>query len=380
MWLPLKLGDLLSLEYGKALARPLRTEHGSVVVAGSNGSDGFHDLALVKGPGIVVGRKGSAGKVTWIDSDFWPIDTTFYVEHDSAVTNIRWLYHLLQSKKLERLNKATGVPGLTRNDAYAEPCLLPPPTEQARIAALLDEVDGLRVLQREADTQIARLRSALFLKTFGDPIVNPNKFRKKRLAELIRLKSGNFLPAKDMAPDGAFAVYGGNGVNGRHDQYMFEEPAVILGRVGVYCGAVHYSEPKAWITDNALYVSEKLLPLEDQYLVAALEQANLNQYAGRAGQPLISGNRIYPVEILVPPQELQLEFSKSVADLQTLDVARANASTRLDTLWDVLMSRAFSGHLTAKWRADHIEELLAEMEEQARALGFPLRSEAEVQP
>jgi type I restriction enzyme S subunit len=168
-WLPTKLSCLLTLEYGKALPRHSRVETGSVPVAGSNGSDGFHDTAMVHGPGIVVGRKGSAGKVTWFDSDFWPIDTTYFVQHDPRITNMRWLYYLLQSKKLERLNKTTGVPGLNRNDAYAESCLLPPPKEQSRIVELLDEADRLRRLRRGAETKASRILPTLFERTFGKP-------------------------------------------------------------------------------------------------------------------------------------------------------------------------------------------------------------------
>ena len=191
------------------------------------------------------------------------------------------------------------------------------------------------------------------------------------------MRSGDFLSSKDMAPNGTFPVYGGNGINGYHDTFMFEERRVVLGRVGVYCGVVCLSEPRAWITDNALYVSE-LEPLDDYYLAAALTQANLNQYAGRAGQPLISGSRIYPIEILVPDFDRQLDFSRKVESLTALGLVRESSSTRLEHLWDTMMNRAFSGHLTAKWREAHMKGLLAEMEDQAQELNLPMPQEAAV--
>lgn len=376
IWIPAKLGQLLTLEYGKALPRSERVETGAVPVAGSNGCDGNHDTALVEGPGVVVGRKGSAGKVTWFDTGFWPIDTTYFVRHEPKVASLRWLYYLLRFKKLERLSKTTGVPGLNRNDAYAEACMLPAPKEQHRIVQLLDEADRLRQLRGQADARAARILPALFLDMFGHPSANPRGFERKPLGELIRVKSGNFLPTKDMAVDGQFPVYGGNGVSGHHDSYMFDDRKVVIGRVGAYCGVVHYSQPKAWITDNALYVSEKLSPLDDRYLIAALEQADLNQYAGRAGQPLISGSRIYPIEVLDPPPELQRRFALSVEEVDEISGRTATASKSLDCLWEVLMRHAFTGHLTAKWREPRMKELLAEMEAQARLLNVPLTIEA----
>lgn len=251
---------------------------------------------------------------------------------------------------------------------------IPAPKEQSRIVELLDEADRLRRLRREADAKAARILPALFLKMFGDSATNPKGLRKEPLGKLIKVKSGNFLPAKDMVPNGLFPVYGGNGINGYHDSYMFDDRKIVLGRVGVYCGVVHYSEPKAWVTDNSLYISEKLEPLDDYYLVAALKNANLNQYAGRAGQPLISGSRIYPVEILVPPEDMQSCFSRSVDNILSLDKVKSVASNRIDQFWDVLMDHAFSGQLTAKWREAHMKELLAEMEQQSCALNLTLES------
>jgi type I restriction enzyme S subunit len=289
----------------------------------------------------------------------------------------RYLAYALQffTPDIGCLAGSTTFKEVSRSSLRAFRIPLPPLSEQHRIAKLLDEADRLRRLRREADAKAARILPALFLKMFGDPATNPKGLAKKPLGNLIKVRSGNFLPAKDMAAGGVYPVYGGNGVSGYHDSFMFEERKIVLGRVGAYCGAVHYSAPNSWITDNALYVSEKQEPFEDHYLIAALEQANLNQYAGRAGQPLISGSRIYPVEILVPPDSMQRAFSKSVASLLDLDQSRASASTHLDQLWDVLMSRAFSGQLTAKWREAHMKELLAEMEQQARALNLPVALE-----
>ena len=78
-WEVKKLGDFVELAYGKALKADDRRD-GKVSVFGSGGICGYHDKALVKGPGIIVGRKGNVGSVFWSDDDFYPIDTVFYVK------------------------------------------------------------------------------------------------------------------------------------------------------------------------------------------------------------------------------------------------------------------------------------------------------------
>jgi len=81
-WEVKKLGDLLELAYGKALKAEDRQE-GTVPVYGSNGQVGLHDERLVAGPGIIVGRKGNPGIVTWTPTDFFAIDTTFSIDPGS---------------------------------------------------------------------------------------------------------------------------------------------------------------------------------------------------------------------------------------------------------------------------------------------------------
>lgn len=109
---------------------------------------------------------------------------------------------------------------------------LPPPSEQRRIVEILDQADALRKKRAEADKIADRILPALFYKMFGDPATNPKDLRKKKLGDLIKVRSGAFLPAKSMAPDGQYPVYGGNGINGYHSEFMFDMPKIVLGRVG----------------------------------------------------------------------------------------------------------------------------------------------------
>ena len=75
-WKVVRMEDIFSLEYGRGLTEKDR-ERGNYPVYGSNGIVGFHSKYLVRGPGIIVGRKGTIGAATWSDKDFWPIDTTY---------------------------------------------------------------------------------------------------------------------------------------------------------------------------------------------------------------------------------------------------------------------------------------------------------------
>ena len=138
-WPVMPLGEVLRLEYGEPLREDARVP-GPVVVYGSSGPIGSHNVAVVRGPGIVVGRKGSIGRVSWTTHDFYPIDTTYYVTANYERADLRWIYHTLSRENLARLSRATGVPGLNRDDVLRLVRPIPPIDEQRAIAAAVDAV------------------------------------------------------------------------------------------------------------------------------------------------------------------------------------------------------------------------------------------------
>ena len=111
------LGEILTLNYGRALPERDRIP-GEYRVYGSGGDVGSHNESLVKGPGIIVGRKGTIGSVTWSDSDFFPIDTTYYATINDPSISLKFAFYLLKSLPLGSMNTDSAVPGLNRNNAY----------------------------------------------------------------------------------------------------------------------------------------------------------------------------------------------------------------------------------------------------------------------
>jgi type I restriction enzyme, S subunit len=118
-WEVKKLGDVIELAYGKGLRKAERAG-GPIPVYGSSGVVGYHNEALVEGPGIIVGRKGNVGSVFWCDTDFYPIDTTYFVR---TVLSLHYVYYNLRHQNF--LNNDAAVPGLSRNQAILLPFVVP---------------------------------------------------------------------------------------------------------------------------------------------------------------------------------------------------------------------------------------------------------------
>lgn len=104
-WIAQELGKIVCFEYGKPLPEKDRID-GPFPVFGSNGIVGKHVESYVEGPGIIVGRKGTAGSVLWSDKNFWPIDTTYFIKSLSH-SDLKYLYYLLISLNLSQLSSTT---------------------------------------------------------------------------------------------------------------------------------------------------------------------------------------------------------------------------------------------------------------------------------
>ena len=172
-WDVVKLGDLIDLAYGKALKEENR-QSGSVPVYGSNGQVGCHNEKLVDGPGIIVGRKGNPGVVTWAPTDFFAIDTTFYVVPKSNCKSLYFLFYALKEHDLAFLGADSAVPGLNKNMVYMSDQLLPS-------SALLDAFDlQLRPLfdriqkSNEQSISLAGLRDTLLPKLISGELPLPD--------------------------------------------------------------------------------------------------------------------------------------------------------------------------------------------------------------
>lgn len=160
-WEVKKLGDILELNYGKALKKEER-RNGEFPVFGSSGIVGYHDTYLVNGPGIIVGRKGNVGSVFWSDEAFFVIDTAYFV---TSSLPLRFLFYALPT--LNFINSDAAVPGLSRNQAYTLEIFVPPANLLSRFCELADTFESqgstlqhkVRNLRRTRDLLLPRLLS-----------------------------------------------------------------------------------------------------------------------------------------------------------------------------------------------------------------------------
>jgi type I restriction enzyme S subunit len=108
----------------------------------SNGILNLHSDWQVAGPGVVTGRSGTIGKVTFVERNYWPHNTALWVTSFKG-NSPKFIFYLYTRIGFERFATGSGVPTLNRNDVHSFEVLIPPTTaEQTAIAAVLTDMDA----------------------------------------------------------------------------------------------------------------------------------------------------------------------------------------------------------------------------------------------
>ena len=303
-------------------------------------------------------------------------------------------YYVISNEFINRLNefqRGSSYPAVKTSTVFDQPIPLPPLPEQRRIAAKLDSLLGklreARTLMDEARVSFALRRAAILHQAFSGKLTAqwraehpeienaevlvhelfkgkrtyskgkhqenisqniPDTWKAVELGTIMNVHSGENLTKSNMIMDGGIPVYGGNGIAGYHNAYNVAQKTIVIGRVGYYCGGVHLTEEKAWITDNAFIVKFSEQQMDVTYLFWLLIYSNLGQTSNSSAQPVISGKTIYPVIVPLPPLSEQREIARRIDSLLGHECAAAgllDMDDELDLLEQSLLSRAFRGEL-----------------------------------
>ena len=166
-WRERRLGDVLRLKRGYDLPKRRRLP-GSVPVVSSSGITDSHLNSKVQGPGVVIGRYGTLGEVHFVAGDYWPLNTTLYVE-DFKGNDPRYVGYLLETIDIRPYSDKAAVPGLNRNHLHEERIqFTSSPSQQRAIAHILGALDDKIELNRRMNETLEAMAQALFRSWFLD--------------------------------------------------------------------------------------------------------------------------------------------------------------------------------------------------------------------
>lgn len=154
-WSRVEIREVAPFSYGKGVREHERIP-GDVPVMSSAGQMATHNKALVEGPGLVIGRKGSVGTVHLVIQDFWPTDTAFYV---SSVESLGYLFHAFQSAGF--INTDVAVPGLNRDFAHSRKILWPEQSIRDEFSRIVLEHAQMKFTLERSNAKLGAARDLL---------------------------------------------------------------------------------------------------------------------------------------------------------------------------------------------------------------------------
>jgi type I restriction enzyme S subunit len=347
------LGELVRLRRGYDLpARQRRA--GPIPVVSSRGITGSHDEARVHAPGVVTGRTGTLGGVYFVETDFWPLNTTLFVE-DFLGNDPRFVAYLLRTIDYERHNDKAAIPGVHRDHLHEEIVARPPLRTQRAIGRALGKLDRRRALLARMNRNLGETAAELYRLVPGGP--------RRRVDTLCTaIGNGGTPPRRDAAcwqgttpwfrsgelGDGPL-VHAAESITPRGQERSRRWPAgtvlvamyasPTVGRLGVLtspaaanqacCALVASPGYGAWFLFHALLATRDRL----QHLATGAAQQNIGQHTVRAHL------------LRVPKASVARAFHDRVAPLHALRAAHVREARTLRAWRDTLLPELLAGRV-----------------------------------
>ncbi len=364
-WKKYKLGEIIELLYGKGLREQDR-KPGNIPVYGSNGIIGYHNTPLVKGPGIIIGRVGSIGKINYSPVDFYPIDTAYYVNLKKHNIDMKFLYYLLFTLPMNKLNFQSAVPGLNRHIAYSLDVAIPPLSEQRVIASIFPPIeDKIKLLQQENKT-LEAMAETIFQHLFIEKA--KDNWPKVLLPEVVKIVIGKTPPREEsywFSTDPQNVKWASIRDLGQSDVFIFdtseyltqeaiEKFKIPITPAGTVLLSFKLTVGRVRITDKPMasneaiahFVFDDKTPFSKEYLYLFLRRLKYKSLGNTSSiATAINSSIVKNIEITIPDNKTMNVFKTYIDPLFSKIKENDLQLQTLTQLFDTLLHGLMSGKL-----------------------------------
>ena len=378
-WVECQLGDILTLKRGYDLPHTSR-EDGDIPVVSSSGITGYHNSAKVEGPAVVTGRYGTLGEVYYVEGACWPLNTALYV-HDFKGNRPKFVYYFLQSVLKGMQSDKAAVPGVNRNDLHARRVKCTKDLNlQAAVEKFISPYDDLiannlrRIQLLEESARLLYQEWFVQLRFPGHEQVKvtdgvPEGWEDSTLGSFASVQSGYAFKSKDwleagnpvikiknITGDGTVDIANcqcvDDNVADKAQKFKLEEDDFLIAMTGATVGKVGIMPRNC----QPYYLNQRVGKFEfvgetSKEFVFCLTNSKhfriqIENLAGGAAQPNISGKQIESIKILRPSEKLLSLFSEQSRNFFEQRQILLESNKKLTQARDVLLPKLMSGELT----------------------------------
>lgn len=356
------LSDLCEIKYGKDHKK---LSDGNVPVYGTGGIMRYVDSYLYDKKSVLIPRKGTLSNIFFVNERFWTVDTLFWTKIKEDIISPKFLYYKLLTLDFSAMNVGSAVPSLTTELLNRIKLEIPTLLEQKAIANILSSLDDKIELNNKINKNLEEIAQTLYKRWFvdfefpsgigetyksnGGEMVDselgliPKEWKIESLGDIVKISYGKNLPTKDLIEKG-YPVFGGNGIIGYTDSYIYNEPKVLVSCRGAASGAVLNSLSKSFITNNSLILEDNDL-LSYEYLKEFSKNREFNDFVSGSAQPQVTIASISKCKMIVPDKAVLENFSKTLKEVNIYLENLFYENDKLSKTRDELLHKLMNGEI-----------------------------------
>lgn len=351
------LHELVKIKYGKNQKQVL-SDDGTIPIYGTGGLMGYASRALYDKPSVLIGRKGTIGKVKYVNHPFWTVDTLFYTEVNEDLVIPKFLYYVMSQLDLNTYNEGTTIPSLRTETLNRLEFDIPTLDEQKEVLSYLEPIDKKINLNNTINNNLEQQAQALYKNIF----LTPSEFATEQisLSNLMDYAGGSQPPASEFVFDEREGyirfVQIRDYDTDSHITYipispknkLCEEHDIMIARYGASLGRIcsgingAYNVALAKVFPKKPYFREFLRC----YLSSRTFYKELNNKGGRSAQAGFNKSDIASFELNFPLNDSIVKSFENIAAPmfeQRLHLKKENQ--RLSTFRNTILPRLMSGEL-----------------------------------
>ena len=380
------LSDLATIKYGKNQKKVL-SESGNIPIYGTGGLMGYATTALYDKSSVLIGRKGTIGKVKYVEHPFWTVDTLFYTIINTDIVLPKYLYYVMSLIDLNNYNEGTTIPSLRTETLNRLEFDIPSLVEQETILSCLNPIDEKIALNNAINNNLEQQAQALFkswfvdFEPFGESFIDsPIETKIPHSLQMVQIGSLPHILETGKRPKGGAVATGVPSIGAENVKRLGEVNFTSAKYIPVEFaqkmdkGKVHGYElmlykdggkPGTFIPHFSMFgegfpydnffINEHVFKLDfgDKgfnefcyfYLQTDYPYNWLANNGGKAAVPGINQQDVNSIWIYHPDNPLVKEYCKWVQPIFTTILKNCSQNVKLSQLRDALLPKLMSGEL-----------------------------------
>lgn len=376
------LSDLATIKYGKNQKKVL-SENGNIPIYGTGGLMGYATTALYDKPSVLIGRKGTIGKVKYVEHPFWTVDTLFYTIVNTDIVLPKYLYYVMSLIDLNNYNEGTTIPSLRTETLNRLEFDIPSLVEQETILSCLNPIDEKIALNNAINNNLEQQAQALFKSWFVEfepfngtmpsdweivplekiaDFQNGYAFKSKELLNEPSpdcyqvFKQGHIARGGGFIPDGTKSWYPKN-IASKLEKFVLKKGDILMAMTDMKDNVAILGNTAVMPLDNEYIVNQRVGHLRANgykgvtypfiYLLTNSTDflVDLRSRANSGVQVNLSSSEIKASQTVLPSEEVNNAFSEITLPMFEIIINNQLENQRLAQLRDTLLPKLMSGEL-----------------------------------